>query len=230
MGNYRNGIETRNNLLKSCRKLFYETGYSTATIKDIVADASSKLGLFTYYFTGKEAAGLEIYRDFVEQIPQKLKTVMGEQYPKDMILVDMTEYRAFFLCIHANPFISRFYQEISYVNLFVQHVKSISQHFIQQIMLNCHPDLLNTMLWTPDYRQAIISLIAGMEIQISRDLLQNNIETSYDDGIDLFLEEYYRFVLKETSLAKKELRTSRLLLQQYQFQVLPGFEVRIEKI
>ena len=103
----------------------------------------------------------------------------------------------------------------------MQDVKNISQHFIQQMMLNFHPDLLNTMLWKPDYRQGIISLIAGMEIQISRDLLQNNIATSYDDGIDLFMEEYYKFLLKDTSLIKKALRASRLLLQQYQFQVLP---------
>ena len=109
----------------------------------------------------------------------------------------------------------------------MQDVKNISQHFIQQMMLNFHPDLLNTMLWKPDYRQGIISLIAGMEIQISRDLLQNNIATSYDDGIDLFMEEYYKFLLKDTSLIKKALRASRLLLQQYQFQVLPDFEVRI---
>lgn len=229
MGNYKNGIETKNTLFQSCQKLFYEKGYLNTTVKDIVSDANSKLGLFTYYFNSKEAVAHKIYRDFVYQIPQKLKSVMEDEYPQDFLLIDMTEFRAFFLCIHANPQIAQFYLEMSYTDAFIQTTKEVAQTFIRQMMEEYNTDNLNTMLWTPHYFQSVTSLTSGMEVQFFRDLIRGQVEMSFDDGIDMYLEEYYRFLLKDLSLIKKSLRKSRHLLRDYSFKVLPDFQVIIEK-
>lgn len=109
----------------------------------------------------------------------------------------------------------------------MKHEKSIVQNFIQNLMLNCQPDRLNNRLWTPSYRQTIISLISGMEVQICRDLIENDSDTPLDEGVDLFLEEYCNLICKEPNIAKKEAEESKLLLQEYKFQVLPRFKLQI---
>ena len=39
MANYKNGLETKESLYQSAKKIFYQKGYDKTTVKDIITDA-----------------------------------------------------------------------------------------------------------------------------------------------------------------------------------------------
>ena len=55
------GSETRESILKTCRRLFYEHGYKSTTSRMIAGQAQINLGLLDYYFKGKEEIATMIY-------------------------------------------------------------------------------------------------------------------------------------------------------------------------
>ncbi|MEG0376946.1 MAG: helix-turn-helix domain-containing protein [Eubacterium sp.] len=68
MGNYKNGLETKESLYRSAKKIFYQKGYEKTTIKDIITDAKTKQGLLNYYFGAKENLAVQIYKDFSNDV------------------------------------------------------------------------------------------------------------------------------------------------------------------
>ena len=47
---YKKGIESKNKIYQSAKKMFYEYGYKKTTIEKIAEDADVPVGLVTYYF------------------------------------------------------------------------------------------------------------------------------------------------------------------------------------
>ena len=68
MATYRNGIETRDALYQSARRNFAAHGYHSTSIKEIVNDVNSKLGLFTYYFESKESLALQVLYELQDAV------------------------------------------------------------------------------------------------------------------------------------------------------------------
>ncbi|MGV8907230.1 MAG: TetR/AcrR family transcriptional regulator [Acetobacterium sp.] len=65
---YEKGIQTRNHLYQTAKRLFYAQGYEKTKIKDIVETADTPIGLFTYYFKTKDKIVHEIYLEYYKQI------------------------------------------------------------------------------------------------------------------------------------------------------------------
>lgn len=232
MANYKNGIETKSALYNSSKKLFYTTGYDETTIKDIVSDADSKLGLFTYYFEGKESVAMEIFKDFVNDIALALDSPLSKYIKKDeddYFLMDMIEYRAYFLCINANPHIRRFYKEISLLRSFPEVTIGLKDYFIQDRFETGLKFETNVMMKDEAYYRAIASLTSGMEIQFFRDVINNKIDINYEDAIDIFLTEYYRFLVLDKNLTQEKLRQSRKMINMFDFYIEPYFTIKINE-
>lgn len=70
MGNYENGIETQERIVKACRKLFYEKGYNETTFKDICKEANVNQSSIHYHFKSK----INIYILISDIITKKLDT------------------------------------------------------------------------------------------------------------------------------------------------------------
>ena len=68
MANYKNGLETKESLYQSAKKIFYQKGYDKTTVKDIITDARTKQGLLNYYFGAKENLAVQIYKDFCNDV------------------------------------------------------------------------------------------------------------------------------------------------------------------
>lgn len=63
----RKGFETRQVIIRSAKKLFYEKGFGNTSIKDICLLANVKIGTFTYYFKAKDDVIREIYGSVFEK-------------------------------------------------------------------------------------------------------------------------------------------------------------------
>ena len=74
---YLAGEQTKRNILRESKKLFYKKGYTETTYNDISAVAKVNRALIPYHFKNKQILGLEIYNqiiaEFYELIDKKVK-------------------------------------------------------------------------------------------------------------------------------------------------------------
>ena len=228
MANYKKGNETKTALYNSAKKFFYTKGYSDTTIKEIVVDAESNPGLFVYYFEGKESVAVDIFKAFVNDIVLALKEpttcLNGEN-----LLIDMVEYRAYFECINANPEIIRFFNNISELGSFPRLVIEWKDFFINKRYKDGLKYETNPMICDKTYFDAVASLTSGMEIQFFRDIIQKKIDISYEDAIDMFLTECYRFLIPDKNKVQENVRKSRKVIEGLKFEVSAYFKVAVTR-
>ena len=74
MATYKKGIETRERIFQSAKKMFYQHGYKSATIEKIAADAKVPIGLVNYYFKKNDILSI-VYTQFIDNI----RTCIDEQ-------------------------------------------------------------------------------------------------------------------------------------------------------
>ena len=79
MATYKKGVETRERIYQSAKKMFYEYGYKNATIEKIAADANVPIGLVNYYFKKNEMLSV-VYTQFI----QSIKKAINDQISKDI--------------------------------------------------------------------------------------------------------------------------------------------------
>lgn len=65
---YKKGFETKENIINVSKELFYELGYTKATVQKIADTAQIPLGLIPYYFKTKDNIVLEINSKFYLEI------------------------------------------------------------------------------------------------------------------------------------------------------------------
>ena len=75
---YKNGSETKQNIEKSAKKLFYEYGYRKVSVSAICREADVKLGTFTYYFPKKEDLLRHIYTEYMNECRSCIDTLTDE--------------------------------------------------------------------------------------------------------------------------------------------------------
>ncbi len=78
MGTYNKGIETREKIFQSAKKMFYKYGYKSATIAKIASDANVPIGLVNYYFKKKDILALA-YTQFIQNIRKCVDDQIGNQ-------------------------------------------------------------------------------------------------------------------------------------------------------
>ncbi|QSX08370.1 TetR/AcrR family transcriptional regulator [Alkalibacter rhizosphaerae] len=61
---YKKGFETKENIIRVAKEMFYEMGYTKSTVQKIADNASIPLGLIPYYFKTKDNIVLEINSKF----------------------------------------------------------------------------------------------------------------------------------------------------------------------
>lgn len=76
MASYKNGIESRNKIIDSAKKLFYEQGYKNTTMAMIADDAGIQASLAAYYFK-KEELLVYIHEDYIFTILRAIEEQVG---------------------------------------------------------------------------------------------------------------------------------------------------------
>lgn len=108
---YQKGIETRERIIASAKKLFYEHGYNKTTIKMITIDAGVSLSAIPYYFNKKEEIIREIYHSFLSQIYDFLDEQLDER--PDAYLMHYYASKIYYRNILNDDNNARFYYEVS---------------------------------------------------------------------------------------------------------------------
>lgn len=78
MAIYENGVDTKKNILKVCKKLFYEKGYDKTTFDNISAAANIYRTSIAYHFKSKKSIGNIIFEESVTR-----NTEIAHSYTKN---------------------------------------------------------------------------------------------------------------------------------------------------
>ena len=107
MKNYKSGIESKRKLYESAKRHFLKDGYQNALIRDIVADAESKLGLFTYYYDSKAAVAGEVCQELFANVKKGIKEILESlSLEQEELLYEMVHYRCWYRCIQSRADVS----------------------------------------------------------------------------------------------------------------------------
>jgi AcrR family transcriptional regulator len=227
MANYKNGIDTRNKLYCSAKKLFCDNGYNNTTVNDIVSHANSKLGLFTYYFESKDSVATDILKDYINDVLNSLLTHEDIYASNDALFTDMVEYRSYLKCTVTNPNISRFFTELSATPAFIKQCAEIRGFYFNRLMDRCRYLSTGGVLGIecPDMA---VSLSTGMDVQLSRDLCEGNLKTHFEEAVDCYFRLYYRLICDSMELINKDIALSRKRVSSLNFTVGDSFSVIVE--
>ena len=104
------GQETKNKILRTARRLFFEKGYQATSCSAISEAAGTNLGLINYYFEGKGEIGMLIYTDIRAAFDK-----MTEGFEPELTGVSQFLFSCaveLYLCLYCEPF-GRFYYELT---------------------------------------------------------------------------------------------------------------------
>ena len=107
---YKKGIETKEAILRTAKKLFFETGYEATTFRKIGEELGINHNLVTYYFSGKQPLAEQILVDFfIEEDNILSKIFSGKNI--DSICYYALKNRLHYKILARNPKVFRFYLE-----------------------------------------------------------------------------------------------------------------------
>ncbi len=85
---YLAGEQTKRNILRESKKLFYKKGYTETTYSDISTVAKVNRALIPYHFKNKQILGLEIYKQIMNEFYELIDNVLDtSQFDKDFVNV-----------------------------------------------------------------------------------------------------------------------------------------------
>ncbi len=85
---YLAGEQTKRNILRESKKLFYKKGYTETTYSDISTIAKVNRALIPYHFKNKQILGLEIYKQIMNEFYELIDNVLDtSQFDKDFVNV-----------------------------------------------------------------------------------------------------------------------------------------------
>lgn len=228
MSNYKNGLATRAALYQSARACFYRKGYFDTSIQDIVDAAQSKLGLFVYHFESKEAIANMVFREYVDLIRETTRASIGEaEGREDLLLDDMLNYRGYFKGVLCNQQTAKFYAELSSTPGYLEQNFRLKEFYFHRLS---SPQLVMNKCWRrEDLGGVFVSIAAGMEIQLCRDICVGNIKAPVEDALDIYLDTYYSLLVKNKRQVAECLKRSRKIMSQVEWQASDGFELQIVK-
>lgn len=72
MANYKTGLETKEKIYATAKKLFYEKGFVKTTLAEIARESGANKAMVSYYFGNKNNLALEVYNEYM--VAMKVKT------------------------------------------------------------------------------------------------------------------------------------------------------------
>ena len=115
MAQNRRSIQTKENILETASRLFYEKGYTATTIRDICSQSGISVSRVNYHFSSKAELAVVVCSQFAHNFIQELRNIIGNSGGYS-IIADAIAQRFLVDLLLADPEAvpaSRFYREIT---------------------------------------------------------------------------------------------------------------------
>ncbi len=228
MATYRTGRETRETLYRTARASFWQSGCDATSIKDIVRNANSQLGLFSYYFEGKESLALDILFTFRTEVERALDAhpAIAALHDDALALDAARSYLwLLLLCEYKNP--ARFVREVSLCSSFLSRSSYNRRRFCalfadDPAVSGGDPNDVQTMLTA--------SMMSGMMTQLCHDLPSMPLGDDRDKAIRAALRSHYLLCARDPMRLQASLNRAFSACQTLRLQALDDFTVTVEEI
>lgn len=108
---YLAGEQTKRNILRESKKLFYKKGYTETTYNDISAVAKVNRALIPYHFKNKQILGLEIYNQIIAEFYELIDNLLDtDQFDTDFVSILHTV--AYYRLLASNKHFLQFLSEL----------------------------------------------------------------------------------------------------------------------
>lgn len=108
---YLAGEQTKRNILRESKKLFYKKGYTETTYNDISSAAKVNRALIPYHFKTKQILGLEIYNQIIAEFYELIDSVLDtDQFDTDFVSILHTV--AYYRLLASNKHFLQFLSEL----------------------------------------------------------------------------------------------------------------------
>lgn len=205
---------TRDCILKSSRSLFYKFGYKATTSRMIAEQADINLGLFNYYFHGKEEIAALIYIDVRNSFESLFLSSEPQTTDLDMFFISSAlELR---LCLECMPF-GRFYDEI------------ILSPFIHQRLLDFNTSRIEEYGTAKEYSD--YPMLAAISIaSIKPALVDHALHSAHPLSTGIYLSYYLEQQLHYFGFDKEVAARYQTVLSSYYINAADNFTPVLTKL
>lgn len=231
MGNYKNGLETRNHIYQTAKKLFISRGFSETTVRDIADAAGVKLGLINYYFGSKDDLGCAVHKELTDN----LNRITEELFELDMPLTPEAsiEYHVFSYMIYLEffyqiPEAARLYSALCGTSKFPAALIQEFEFYINNITDLKIPGFYNEKLNHKVYFDILHSLLCGMEIQLMQDLISGRLNQPFHQAIDIYVNLYFQHIFNDSQMLAALVNSVRKRIEPLKYRFDENYDVVIE--
>lgn len=212
MGNYKNGLETKNLIYSSAKKLFIRKGFAETTLRDIAENVGVKLGLINYYFESKDSLGCAIHKELTEQInlaAEKTFNLTHEITAEQALSYHILSYMVYFEFYRQVPEAARLYCTLCGTKEFPKTLIQELAFYTRSVTNLKNQNLWQEQLSEPSYFDVLHSLLCGMEIQLMKDLILGDLKQPFCLAIDIYLELYFQHIFKDIQIIPDLIKATR---------------------
>ena len=126
---YKTGVETRQNILRCAKKLFYENGFKDTSVFSICREAEVQPGTFTYHFPKKNDLLHSIYTDYMQSCIAFLDSCGLDLHPAEHHLYVLALYYSHLYCDKKLVSFHREVMEIASMNVWFDNPRRLISGF-----------------------------------------------------------------------------------------------------
>ena len=179
MPSYQPGIQTREKILNTCKKLFYEKGYDDTTYNDICQEGNINRGLIPYHFKSKYNISRSIFVNFLVDNNSLVRSLIKEKYGDTKLqYAPAVHLRSYLNIIYSDEKFKRFYYQISRVTEFSSNYTDVLESFHRQNIETFKLDLTEIDI------KFLTATVTGMSTSTAVLFMHGYLEVSLEDYID----------------------------------------------
>lgn len=210
---------TKEIILNSCKKLFYEKGYVETTFSDISKDAGVNQGSIYYHFKKKNHIAGIIYNDFLVQNKNFIYDLIGDKY--GLQICTAVEIRNYWKLFLNDEKAKRFYYEIAKDRIVVESFKETGEEFFK----------LHKKQYNLDIDDELLKLInmstSAIETESIIGYIDGYIRMSIEEICDFEIRSIYEFMNVSYKRIEEILRTSREIYSKLNIRMNKYFELTL---
>lgn len=126
MANYKRSAQTKQTIIDTASRLFYEKGYTEATVRDICAQSGLSVSRINYHFSSKADLAGVICNQFLHNFSREIRRAIGNRRSYSLVTEAIALRFLVALLLDSSPS-SRFYREIAQAGVLSQAFSNVDQ-------------------------------------------------------------------------------------------------------
>ncbi|NTW72294.1 MAG: helix-turn-helix transcriptional regulator [Eubacteriaceae bacterium] len=194
MAYYKKGIDTKQNIIDTSKRLFYEKGYSSTSCKLICDEAGVNVGLIPYYFKNKSRIASIIYTNFLIEVKDLVQNLLEKNnYVYELKYATAVENWVFMSLLLSDDHYKKFFYEICRENVLIDENTRVVEFFYK----------LHNNKYRLGFTNDEIKLIRVVSASSSMGLVEKYVQGYLDIPLDDLIKYKIRIIYRLMELPEE---------------------------